>query len=166
MGRGGRTVVFHRLGSMGPAIHNAGPLTKGSWWDGSLQDRIIWVVICRRRCWFFDSVCWPVRVRPPAARTRSLRGPIPPPPPVFPSSLPPPSLPCPLSPRFPSLFALSVRPSVADERSPARLNAKWALIGSPLPSFPRQIHEKDTGDFWKIFKEPRIWFFDSLLNRC
>lgn len=25
------TAVFYRLGSMGPAIHNAGPLTKGSW---------------------------------------------------------------------------------------------------------------------------------------
>lgn len=32
------------------------PLTKDSWWDGSLQDRIIWVVICRRRCWFFSCV--------------------------------------------------------------------------------------------------------------
>lgn len=43
------------------------PLTKDSWWDGSLQDRIIWVVICRRRCWFFGRVCCRVRVRPPAA---------------------------------------------------------------------------------------------------
>lgn len=44
------------------------PLTKDSWWDGSLQDRIIWVVICRRRCWFFGRVCCRVRVRPPAAK--------------------------------------------------------------------------------------------------
>lgn len=28
-GEGGRTVVFHRLGSTGPAIHNAGPPHKG-----------------------------------------------------------------------------------------------------------------------------------------
>ena len=44
------------------------PLTKDSWWDGSLQDRIIWVVICRRRCWFFSWMCCHVRVRPPAAK--------------------------------------------------------------------------------------------------
>ena len=60
---------------MGPAIHNAGPLTKGSWWDGSLQDRIIWVVICRRRCWFFKAMCWLVRVRPPAASDPLAPGP-------------------------------------------------------------------------------------------
>lgn len=69
-------MVFHRGASAWYApgllrrrsvIHNAvRPLTKGSWWDGSLQDRIIWVVICRRRCWFFGWLCCRVRVRPPA----------------------------------------------------------------------------------------------------
>lgn len=67
-------MIFYRDASLGPTllrrsvVHNAVVSHKGlSWRDGSLQDRIIWVVICRRRCWFFDCVCCRVRVRPPAA---------------------------------------------------------------------------------------------------
>lgn len=120
-GRGDGRLYFTVSVPRGPLYITLAPLTKGSWWDGSIQDRIIWVVICRRRCWFFDSVCWLVRVRPPAARTRSLRGPIPPPPPVFPSSLPS-LLRCPLSPRFPSLFALYLRPSLG--RRPTALRER------------------------------------------
>lgn len=68
-------MIFYRDASLGPVRRSYDAasyitlwsLTKDSWRDGSLQDRIIWVVICRRRCWFFGCVCCHVRVRPPAA---------------------------------------------------------------------------------------------------